>query len=95
MRQMAIPLAGLPLALVLLSGGAVAIVPQAPISAILETDETLDVRACFYKECFTLTLKGGEPEEYDYSTAYYIEVIPALKQWLKQQNMPSPFPKEE
>ncbi len=90
MQQVQIQLAGLPITLVLLSNGSVVLVPMLAFTGIIENVESQPVWANFYPDCFSLfTAEGGD--DFDYRVPYDIKLYPLLVQWLKQQNLISPF----
>ncbi len=86
MRQVQLPLAGLPITLVLLSNGCVVLVPMIAFSGILETDPALEVRAWFFPDFFSLT-DNEAGEDYDYRVPYLLSEYPVLKRWLIQQQL--------
>lgn len=95
-KQFVMPLGSLPLSLVLISNGCVAIVPRAAFTAIIDQPEFGDeaVSAMFLPDFFVLG-NDDEAEDYDYRAAYLLDAYPILKQWLIQQKLVNPFKEGE
>jgi len=88
--QMQVPLAGLPITLVLLSDGTAVLVPMTEFSAIFDQNKG-QVNAWLFDDEFYLTGTDGKTvENYSYRTAYALREYPLLVQWLKTLNLQHP-----
>lgn len=96
MFQVQIPLGGLPVNIVLVGDkvqGGVVFVKVAPVGLIVDQPEDkTKAMAVFTEDNFTIcSQQMGEPiDQFEYDTAYNYKVIPAMLQWLKQQNLQEP-----
>ena len=82
--QVPIPIAGMPLTLICLGYGSIAIQPSQQFSTLID-QQLGGISAMFNMEGFTI---GAE--EYKYGTKIFYKGIPDMIQWLKQQDMPMP-----
>lgn len=82
--QMAVPLAGLPLNLVLISDGSLAFVKTHNFKCIVDQPEDdKKVAAMFDEEDFSI----GTERQLAYNVAYRYSEIPCMLQWLLEQNL--------
>lgn len=88
--QCQVPLAGLPVNLVLLSNGTLAFVRVAEFVGIYDQRAFgQDVDAMFGRDDFAFIHDEGY-DEFAYNTAYNYKEIPSMLKWLQQQNLEEP-----
>ena len=89
MYQVQVPLGNLPVNLVLIGNREQASVAFVRFQSGTVFDQSDDVSAGFFDENFLL-FRNGTNESFEYNTAYDYKNIPAMLQWLKQQNLQEP-----
>ena len=82
--QVPIPIAGMPLTLICLGDGSIAIQPSQQFSTLID-QQLGGISAMFNMEGFTI---GAE--EYKYNTKIFYKAAPNVLQWLQQQKMVMP-----
>lgn len=81
-----VPIADTGLTLLLLSNGLLMIERNFNFMPLFDYDKN-GVSGVFDAQAFSLSEPDGSWKEYDYGTAYPYKEMPALKQWLIQQNL--------
>lgn len=93
MQQASTQIASLPLVLVLLSNGCVAVQKMAQFKTIID-QHTEGVSAIISEEDLSLVSFGNalaSDKAYEYNKLYELSQEPLLKQWLIQQDLQQPY----
>ena len=88
--QTQIPLAGLPITLVLVSTGEVVLVPSVRFKGIFDTPDGMSVKL-FDDELLIYENDSNLETVYFWNAAYNLRDNPPLKRWLATLNLISPF----
>ena len=93
MWQVNIQIGAMPFGLSLRSDGSVVVWRLAPLGELVDLDSNGDAWAFFWQDTFIIA-DGIDLEELSYNVAYPLHLYPALKKWLKHQNLQYPEFKE-
>jgi hypothetical protein len=85
MFQCQVPIAGMPVNLILLSDGTIVFIKVGPVGVIFDQPET-GIVATFHESSFFI-----DYVEYSYNTIYRYKQIPSMLTWLQQQNLIEPI----
>lgn len=92
--QLQVNLAGLPVAMVMLSNGNVVFVPLHGISAIFDQNPGQVNAVLFDDEFYLIATDGYTVEDYSYRVQYPLREHPLLVTWLKSLNLQLPRKQE-
>jgi hypothetical protein len=84
MFQVQVPIAGLPVHLILLSDGSLVFIKVGRVGVIFDMPDT-GVQAIFDERGFSI-----DGVEYSYNTIYNYKMTPSMLTWLQQQNLIEP-----
>ena len=90
MMQAQIRLGTLPVAMILLQNGTLAMVRLTPDVGVIDQPEA-GITAYFCNDGIIFTDGLGGSDDIDYNVAYDYKTKPYMLKWIQQQNIPNPF----